>query len=594
MVMALCLASSCKTEENPVTKENNGKTVITAVADQIGAGTKAEMAYRYDVLWQEDDQIYVKQGTTTDTFTLVDGEGTTKGTFEGTKSISGAIEAFYPISVGETMSWPSVQTITQAVPMYANQTITGGEGETVNFASLGSMLQINVTASEKDTKLAEIRMSDASEPMSGEFVVTDGKAVMTSTSNDGITLQLDNVLIGKAVKSFYIAVPAGKYEDLGLDFVFSDGRIRKMRSTTMPEINHNTVAKIALFLDIFKMPTKIELNYHDLDLEPDVSFKLLATVLPNDAANKNVIWESSDESVAIVDQTGKVTGVSEGTATITATTADAWLTDSCIVTVDDLPAGALKGKFSVSADRQVYFSQGNLWLGNWIYDRTMDTEYYFEDHQWQHQPLRDSTWLMSHRNHFFWSKFQEITLWDLFPDPENHATTEDVIFTNETETTPRKDFGVVINGKRRVGLWRTLSYAEWHYLLEERPMTYGKPRYTNWWGGVKVEEPIFYGVFIYPDDYNGKQVDKNLFTWKELNDAGVAFLPMAGIRERTKIVQMPGAPYHVGWYWSSTPDSKNVRNACSVYVADMEKPKYEDNTYRGKAFSIRLVRDVRK
>ena len=201
---------------------------------------------------------------------------------------------------------------------------------------------------------------------------------------------------------------------------------------------------------------------------------------------------------------------------------------------------------------------------------------------------------MSHRNHFFWSKFQEITLWDLFPDPENHATTEDVIFTNETETTPRKDFGVVINGKRRVGLWRTLSYAEWHYLLEERPMTYGKPRYTNWWGGVKVEEPIYYGIFIYPDDYNGVVVDKNLCTWKELSEAGVAFLPMVGIREKTKIVQMPGAPYHVGWYWSSTPDSKNVRNACSVYVADMEKPKYEDNTYRGKAFSIRLVRDVRK
>ena len=592
MVMALCLASSCKTEENPVAQENNGGTVITAVADQIGSATKVEMAYFYEALWQAGDRIHVKQGQTTDTFSLVSGEGTPKGTFAGTKSISGAIEAFYPVSVGETMTWPSVQTITQAVPMYANQTITGAEGETVNFSSLGSMLQINVSASEKDTKLAEIRLSDASRPLSGEFVVTDGKAVMTGTSNDGITLKLDNVVIGKTVKSFYIAVPAGKYEDLGLDFVFSDGRTRKMRSTTMPEIMHNTVAKIALFLDISHMPASIKLNYHDLDVEPGVSFPLVATVLPKDAENKTVIWKSSDESIATVDQTGNVTGVAEGKATVTATTADAWLTDSCIVTVDKIPVGALSGKFSVSADRKVYFSQGNLWLGNWIFDRTMETDYYFEDHQWQHQPLRDSTWVTSHKNHFFWSKQQENTLLEFFPDPEPHASTEDVIFTNETETTPRKNFGVIINGKRRAGLWRTLSAAEWKYLLEERPMTYYKPRYTNHWNGVKIEDHIYHGVFIYPDDYNGDEVEARRYTWKEINDAGIAFLPIAGVRERTKITKMPGSPYHVGWYWSSSPDSENERNACSVFIDGIVNPKYDNSTYRGTGISIRLVRDV--
>lgn len=591
MVMALALASSCDIKDDPVNPE--GKTVITAVADKVGAGTKAEMAYYYETLWQTGDQIHVKQGQTTDTFTLVSGAGTVKGTFAGTESISGDIEAFYPVSVGETMTWPSVQTGSQVVPMYANQTISGAEGETVNFSSLGSMLMINLTASEKNTGLAEIRLSDASKPLSGEFVVTDGKAVLTGDSNDGITFQLDNPNIGKAVKSFYIAVPAGKYEDLGLDFVFSDGRIRKMRSTTMPEIIHNTVAKIALYLDISHMPTKLDLNYHDLDLEPDVSFQLIATVLPKDAENKTVIWTSSDESVATVDQTGKVTGVGEGTATITATTEDAWLTESCIVTVDDLPAGALKGKFSVSADKQVYFSRANLWFGSWIYDRRMETEYYFEDDQWQHQPLHDSTWVMSHKNHFFWSKFQEITLYELFPDPELYATTDDVIFTNDTDTTPRHDFGVVINGKRRVGLWRTLSYAEWQYLLEERPMTYGKPRYTNWWGGVKIEDPIRHGVFIYPDDYNGDEVTPRRYTWKEIYDAGIAFLPVAGIRERTKIVKLPGSPYSVGWYWASDSNKTSERNARSMYF-DGFVIKFEDGTYRGDAKSIRLVRDVRK
>lgn len=607
LTVAFVLAASCDNTEDirGVIVGDIDRSVINAVAIAVGNDTRSHNAVCYEVQWDESDRIFVTDGKNTDNFTLSDGTGTTKGTFiqdldenwnPSKTRISGEVEIFSPASLraGDHYEWPAVQTADQSVPMFASDTISGIGDETVYFSGLGAMLHIALSASEKNTELAEIRLSDANKPLSGEFVVTDGKAVMTGASNNGITLQLDNVTIGKTVKSFYIAVPAGKYEDLTLEFVFSDGRIRKMRSTTMPEIEHNTIAKIALYLDISHMPSSINLNYITLDIEPEVSFPLSATVLPKDAENKNVIWKSSDESIATVDQSGKVTGVAVGTATVTATTEDAWITDFCIVTVDDIPAGALKGKFSVSEDRQVYFSQGNLWLGSWTYDRKMDTDYYFEDKQWHHHPKTgDSIWLATHKNHFFWSKFQEITLWELFPDPELYATTEDVIFTNETETTPRKDFGVIINGKRRVGLWRTLSYDEWKYLLEERPMTYGKPRYTNWWGGVKIEDPIFHGVFIYPDDYNGEEISPRKQTWKEINEAGIAFLPVAGLRERTRITRMPGSPYSIGWYWTSSSNKKDERKACSLYFDGMLL-KYADDTYRGTGISIRLVRDVRK
>ena len=49
---------------------------------------------------------------------------------------------------------------------------------------------------------------------------------------------------------------------------------------------------------------------------------LNATVLPSDATDKSVEWSSDKESVATVDQTGKVTAVSNGTATIKATATD--------------------------------------------------------------------------------------------------------------------------------------------------------------------------------------------------------------------------------------------------------------------------------
>jgi hypothetical protein len=53
----------------------------------------------------------------------------------------------------------------------------------------------------------------------------------------------------------------------------------------------------------------------------DDELQLTATVLPAHAQNKNVIWSSSDNSVATVDANGLVTGVSEGEVIITAVSA---------------------------------------------------------------------------------------------------------------------------------------------------------------------------------------------------------------------------------------------------------------------------------
>lgn len=66
----------------------------------------------------------------------------------------------------------------------------------------------------------------------------------------------------------------------------------------------------------------------------DESLQLTATVKPSNATYKKVEWISSDESVATVDSKGVVTGVSKGSAKITATATDgSGVTASCTVTV---------------------------------------------------------------------------------------------------------------------------------------------------------------------------------------------------------------------------------------------------------------------
>lgn len=61
--------------------------------------------------------------------------------------------------------------------------------------------------------------------------------------------------------------------------------------------------------------------------------RLSAQVLPENATNKNVTWSTSDSDIVSVDRYGNITGVDEGRATITVTTADGGKTDSCRVTV---------------------------------------------------------------------------------------------------------------------------------------------------------------------------------------------------------------------------------------------------------------------
>jgi uncharacterized protein YjdB len=80
--------------------------------------------------------------------------------------------------------------------------------------------------------------------------------------------------------------------------------------------------------------TGVELNKATLSLVVGTKEKLTATVKPDDAANKNVTWSSSNTAAATVDaQTGEVTAVTAGEATITVTTEDGGKTASCEVTV---------------------------------------------------------------------------------------------------------------------------------------------------------------------------------------------------------------------------------------------------------------------
>ncbi len=79
--------------------------------------------------------------------------------------------------------------------------------------------------------------------------------------------------------------------------------------------------------------TGVTISPKTITIKDNETAKVTATVLPNEAGNRNVTYTSSNTGVATVAADGTITAHKEGTTTITAKTAEGGFTDTCAVTV---------------------------------------------------------------------------------------------------------------------------------------------------------------------------------------------------------------------------------------------------------------------
>lgn len=262
----------------------------------------------------------------------VTGAGVTSGeaSVSGT-TITGTGDAIVYLSLSANTEVNSRQLGDTRNPIYIKLSADGSWESGLWFSQLGTSSQTTPVTSVTLNKTALSLAAGASETLVATVKpdAATNKALAWSTSNAQVaTVTQTGKITAKGAGTAVITATA------------TDGSGKKAQCTVTV-----TAASVAV--------TGVSLNKTALTLRVGGTAQLSASVTPSNATNKSVSWKSSATGKASVSQSGLVTGVAEGTATITVTTSDGGFKATCDVTVvagDDPEPGSISvGDITIAA-----------------------------------------------------------------------------------------------------------------------------------------------------------------------------------------------------------------------------------------------------
>ena len=242
---------------------------------------------------------------------------------------------------------------------------------------------------------------------------------------------------------------------------------------------------------------------------------------------------------------------------------------------EDQEANQSISSFSVSADKQVVFSPGNL-----QYHPAMN-EWRFAENQTDYIGDANSNIAADYDG---WI--------DLFGWGTGDAPTKSS--TSNSDYSTFVDWGTNQIGADAPNTWRTLSSEEWNYLLNSRTNASSLKGVAqvngvngmvflpdNWTcpAGVTFKSG-YHNDYAFAAGYYAAHQTFTAAEWSKLEAAGAVFLPAAGSRDGSTVRSVQFG----GYYWSATEDG-----SCYYFYSGLESMAGYGCTH---GHSVRLVKDL--
>ncbi|MEP6931162.1 MAG: Ig-like domain-containing protein, partial [Flavobacterium sp.] len=238
----------------------------------------------------------------------------------------------------------------------------GGNGTycNMNYSNRGG----NATANEEISAIGTFSWTQSSNCSTTSIAVT-GVTITptTATLNVGATQQLTPAVAPANATNKTVSYSSN---NTGVATVNSGGLITAIASgsatiTVTTQDGAKTAVSVITVNSSNAAVTSVSLSPATVSISVGETQQLTPTILPSNATNKTVSYASNNTGVATVNAAGLVTAVSNGTATITVTTADGNKTNTSAITVSTATGN--------------YFTIKNRWTNTYLYDAGANVGY---------------------------------------------------------------------------------------------------------------------------------------------------------------------------------------------------------------------------
>lgn len=349
------VSASCKVVVKPISAtqmllDKSALTLIIGSKDKLNVRFVPENTTNQEVLWTSSNPLVVKVDAQGNIEGVAVGEAVvTAKTLAGDPSAECKIVVSLPAITGLDIDKKDVQVLVgEDVQYKAVTTPPNAQPEELVWSS-------------SDNNIATISLSSGLAK-----TLKPGKTIIKVTSKSGhvtattaltvLPVKVQSILLGNEVlnlnkgvkfKLNYTVLPA-EATDKTVKFELSNNNVATVDQTgtlttisegeTMLTVSSNDGAATSkLLIKVTAVKVKeVTLSKTAISLLLGQSELVTANILPGNAENKNILWESSNEAIAIVDKQGKITSIAIGKATITANAADGGAKAYCEVEVSTI------------------------------------------------------------------------------------------------------------------------------------------------------------------------------------------------------------------------------------------------------------------